>query len=60
MRVFGFTFHRDSMLARVQINKTVLFVLFAIGVLTIGAPAFAKTPAEGAQAPDFTLSTPLG
>jgi peroxiredoxin len=60
MHVFGFTFHRGSRLAGVQINTTVLFVLLAIWVLSIGAPAFAKTPAVGAQAADFTLSTPSG
>ena len=60
MHVFGFIFHRGSRLARVQINTTVLFVLLAIWVLSIGAPAFAKTPEVGAQAPDFTLSTPSG
>ena len=60
MHVFDFIFHRSSRLAGVQINTTALFVLLAIWVLSTGAPAFAKTPAEGAQAPDFTLSTPSG
>jgi peroxiredoxin len=60
MHVFGFTFHGGPKLASVQINKTVLFVLLAIWVLSIGPPAFAKTPAVGAKAPDFTLSTPAG
>jgi hypothetical protein len=60
MLVFGFTFRGGPRLARVQINKTVLFVLSAICVLWIGAPAFAKTRGAGATAPDFTLSTPSG
>jgi peroxiredoxin len=60
MHVFGFTFHGGPRLARVQINKTVLFVLLAVWVFSIGEPAFAKTPAVGAKAPDFTLSTPSG
>lgn len=60
MHVFDFIFHGSSRLARVQINTTALFVLLAIWVLSIGAPAFAKTPVVGAKAPDFTLSTPSG
>ena len=60
MHVFGFAFHGERRLARVQINKTVLFVLLAICVLSTGMPAFAKTPVVGATAPDFTLSTPSG
>ncbi|MGA8270522.1 MAG: redoxin domain-containing protein [Candidatus Sulfotelmatobacter sp.] len=60
MHVFGFIFHGGPRRARVQINKTVLIVLLAICVLELGAPAFATTPAVGATAPDFTLSTPSG
>jgi thioredoxin-dependent peroxiredoxin len=60
MRVFGLTFQRAHRLARVQINRTVLFVLGAIVALSIVAPAFAGTPAVGDKAPDFTLSTPTG
>lgn len=60
MHVFGFPFHEGPGPATVQISTTVLFVLLAIWVLSIGAPAFAKTPPVGAKAPDFTLSTPSG
>jgi peroxiredoxin Q/BCP len=60
MHVFGFTLHAGPRPARVQINRTVLFVLLAIWVLSIGAPVFAKTPPVGAKAPDFALSTPSG
>src|SRR6201988_4453383 len=60
MRAFGFTFERAHGFARVQINRTVLFVLGAIWVLSIGVSAFAETPPLGAKAPDFTLSTPSG
>jgi peroxiredoxin Q/BCP len=60
MLTFGFTFHRAHRLARVQINRTVLFVLLAIWAFSIGVPAFAETPPVGAKAPDFTLSTPSG
>jgi thioredoxin-dependent peroxiredoxin len=45
---------------RIQLNRTMLFVLVAISAFLIGAPAFAQTPAVGAKAPDFTLSTPSG
>lgn len=60
MRTFGFTFQRARRLARVHVNRTVLFVLGAIWALSIGVPAFAETPPVGAKAPDFTLSTPSG
>jgi thioredoxin-dependent peroxiredoxin len=60
MRAFGLTFQRAHGFARVQINRTVLFVLGAIWVLSIGVSAFAETPPLGAKAPDFTLSTPSG
>jgi peroxiredoxin len=35
-------------------------ILAITGSLFLGASAFAQTPAVGAQAPDFTLSTPTG
>src|SRR5579862_388340 len=60
MRVFGFTFQRARRLARIHVNRTVLFVLGAIWALSIGVSAFAETPTVGAKAPDFTLSTPSG
>ena len=60
MHVFGFPFHEGPRPARVRINSTVLFVLSVIWVLSVGAPAFAKTPPAGDKAPDFTLSTPSG
>jgi thioredoxin-dependent peroxiredoxin len=60
MRALGFIFQRAHRLARVQINRTVLFVLGVIWALSIGVPAFAETPPVGAKAPDFTLSTPSG
>ena len=60
MRAFGFIFRRAHKLPRVQINRTVLFVLGAIWALSIGVPTFAETPPVGAKAPDFTLSTPSG
>jgi thioredoxin-dependent peroxiredoxin len=60
MHAFGFTFHGSHGLARVRVNRTVQFFLGAIVALSIGVPAFAGTPAVGAKAPDFTLSTPSG
>jgi peroxiredoxin Q/BCP len=60
MHVFGFPFHEGPRPARVRTNRTVLFVLSVIWVLSVGAPAFAKTPPVGDKAPDFTLSTPSG
>lgn len=60
MRAFGFIFRIAHKLPRVQINRTVLFVLGAIWALSIGVPTFAETPPVGAKAPDFTLSTPSG
>ena len=60
MCAFGLNFHRALGLARVHINRTVLFVLVAIWAFSIGVPAFAETPPVGAKAPDFTLSTPSG
>lgn len=59
MHVFGFTFHEGPTPGRVQINRTMLVVLLVAWVLSVGAPAFAKTPV-GDKAPDFTLSTPSG
>jgi len=47
-------------LDRLQFSKTTRLVLAVICALFLGAPAFAETPAVGAKAPDFTLSTPTG
>jgi len=44
----------------VHISRVRGFVLAFACVLFLGAPAFAETPAVGAKAPDFTLSTPTG
>lgn len=46
--------------AQVHLSQTVNFILILLAALFFGAPAFAETPAVGAKAPDFTLSTPTG
>jgi peroxiredoxin Q/BCP len=56
----GLNTHRAHRLSGVQLNRTVRFALALICALSVGAPAFAETPAVGAKAPDFTLSTPTG
>ncbi len=46
--------------ARVHLSRFLgLFLAFAC-ILSFGASAFGQTPAVGATAPDFTLSTPSG
>jgi thioredoxin-dependent peroxiredoxin len=60
MKVQRFRSHRVHGLARLQLSKTARFVLAVICALSMGAPAFAETPAVGSRAPDFTLSTPTG
>jgi len=55
-----FRSHKIDWLARLQLSKKARFVLAAICALSVGVPAFAETPAVGAKAPDFTLSTPTG
>lgn len=42
-----------------RLNRTARLVL-AVSMLFFGFAAFAQTPAVGAAAPDFTLSTPSG
>jgi thioredoxin-dependent peroxiredoxin len=60
MDVSRFTSHKVRGLARLQLSKTARFVLAVVCAVSLGAPAFAETPAVGAKAPDFTLSTPTG
>ena len=55
-----FRSHKIHGLARLQLSKTARLVLAVICAISMGAPAFAETPAVGAKAPDFTLSTPTG
>jgi peroxiredoxin Q/BCP len=56
VRVPGF----DSQpFSKLLFNRTVRFVL-CVFMLSVALPAFAETPAVGAKAPDFTLSSPTG
>ena len=45
--------------ARASARRTILTIVVALSI-AFGAQAFAETPAVGAKAPDFTLSTPVG
>jgi thioredoxin-dependent peroxiredoxin len=60
MHPCDFMSRRFDRLARVQPNLIRLLVLAVVCVSFLGVPAFAQTPAVGAKAPDFTLSTPTG
>jgi peroxiredoxin len=46
--------------AQVRSGQVVGVILILLATLFFGAPAFAATPAIGAKAPEFTLSTPTG
>ena len=60
MHVSRFRFHKVRELARLQLSKTARLVLVVLCTVSVGAPAFAETPAVGTKAPDFTLLTPTG
>ena len=60
MPVFGYRSLRISTATRVHFHRKIGGVLFALCAVFVGMPAFGKTPAVGAKAPDFTLSTPTG
>ncbi|MGB6868271.1 MAG: redoxin domain-containing protein, partial [Acidobacteriaceae bacterium] len=55
-----FRSHKVHRFARLQLSRMGRFVLAVICALSMGVAAFAETPAVGAKAPDFTLSTPTG
>jgi thioredoxin-dependent peroxiredoxin len=60
MHPCNFMFRRFDRRARAQGNLIRLLVLVVVCDSFLGVPAFAQTPAIGANAPDFTLSTPTG
>ena len=60
MSVFDFRPRRAQRVGAVRFKRVWGFALAFAGCLILGASAFAQTPAVGAKAPDFTLSTPTG
>jgi thioredoxin-dependent peroxiredoxin len=60
MRVFDYRSLRTRTAARVRFHRKMGAVLVALCALFAGMAAFGETPAVGAKAPDFTLSTPTG
>jgi peroxiredoxin Q/BCP len=60
MLVIASNSHRSDWFATGPFNRAMLPVLAFACTFLIGAPGFAETPAVGAKAPDFTLSTPTG
>jgi thioredoxin-dependent peroxiredoxin len=60
MHACGFTDVKTDRRARAQSGRMVLLMLAAIWASSIGVSVFGETPAVGAKAPDFTLSTPTG
>lgn len=60
MPTYDRNFRRSDIFALSRFGWTVRLIVALACALFIGVPAFAETPAVGAQAPDFTLSTPTG
>jgi thioredoxin-dependent peroxiredoxin len=60
MSAFDFSSRRGQRAATVQFSRAWGSFLAIACSLFLGASAFAQTPAVGAKAPDFTLSTPTG
>ena len=60
MRVFDCSSHRSDWFATRRFNRPIRLALAFACTFLIGLPGFAETPAVGAKAPDFTLSTPTG
>jgi thioredoxin-dependent peroxiredoxin len=60
MLVFDCNSHRSDWSATGQFNRAMRLVLAFACTFLIGVRGFAETPAVGAKAPDFTLSTPTG
>ena len=58
--MFGYRSLGTPTAARVHFHRNMGGVLVALCALFVGMSAFGKTPAVGAKAPDFTLSTPTG
>lgn len=45
---------------RINLFNRIFRIIAVLSAMSFGTLGFAKTPAVGAQAPDFTLSTPTG
>jgi peroxiredoxin Q/BCP len=60
MSAFDFLSRRAQRVGTVRFKRVWGSALAFTGSLILGASAFAQTPAVGAKAPDFTLSTPTG
>jgi peroxiredoxin len=60
MHVSALACRRGVRLGQVRSAHFISVILMLLSTLFFGAPAFAATPAVGAKAPDFTLSTPTG
>ncbi len=60
MRMFVHHSLKTRTAARVRFHRKMVAVLVALCALLAGMAAFGETPAVGAKAPDFTLSTPTG
>ena len=60
MHVSGLASRRRVRSGQVRSAQIMSVILILLSTLFFGAPAFAETPAVGAKAPDFTLSTPTG
>ena len=60
MPTYEYSSRRSDKFATGRFTGTARLIVAFACALFIGAPAFAETPAVGAHAPDFTLSTPTG
>ena len=60
MSAFDLPSGRTPRTARVHLSRAWRSFLAVACALLLGASAFGQTPAVGAKAPDFTLSTPTG
>jgi thioredoxin-dependent peroxiredoxin len=60
MSVFDFPSRKAQRAGTVHCDRVWGCILVFASALFLGVSAFAQTPAVGAKAPDFTLSTPTG
>jgi thioredoxin-dependent peroxiredoxin len=60
MRLSRFNPPRTTPVSKMKFHLRMRLILATVCALFLGVSAFAETPAVGAKAPDFTLSTPTG